>query len=62
MSLADLQEAVCLRSDFQSSGAFPQLPRKLRLLITRLLEKERIRRPMNAGQVGSILRDKELLQ
>lgn len=52
---ANLQDAVCNSVDFKNDSQFIALPIQLQLLISRLLEKERVRRPLNGGQVATLL-------
>jgi serine/threonine-protein kinase len=56
ISYADLQDAVCLSQSFASDPAFRALPPSVGILLTRLLAKERVRRPQSAAQVAAILR------
>ena len=53
---ADLHEAVCRSTDFLADPQFQALSRAWQLLIGRLLEKERARRPQDARQAAHILR------
>jgi serine/threonine protein kinase len=53
---SELRDAVCDSAEFQTDAAFLALPPKWRMLVARLLEKERARRPQDAGQVATILR------
>lgn len=52
---AELRQAVCETEGHLTKPAFLGLPAQWRTLVTRLLEKERARRPSDAGQVGTIL-------
>lgn len=54
--LSELRDAVCGSVEFQKDAVFLALPQKWRMLMTRLLEKERARRPQDAAQVAAILR------
>lgn len=54
--IQDLQDAVCGSKDYLKDPIFLALPPQWRLLTSRLLEKERVRRPQDAGQVAVILR------
>ena len=56
MSMQALQDAVCGSSECLRDPSYLGLPRKWRLLIAKLLEKEPARRPQDASQVASILR------
>lgn len=51
-----LSEAVCTSESFINEAAFQALPQNLQLIVRRLLEKERARRPASAAIVASILR------
>ena len=59
MSYAELKEAVCGSKDFMGEVQFKSLPKKPRLLLSRLLEKERVKRPQSTLQVATILRNIE---
>jgi serine/threonine protein kinase len=61
MSLADLQDAVCAHADYARDTTFLALPNRLRLLVNRLMEKDRIRRPNDPARVAAALRDKEIM-
>ena len=50
-----LQDAVCISNNYQQSEAYIALPKTWKLLINRLLAKDIINRPHNAGQVADIL-------
>lgn len=56
-TMDQLSEAVCLSDSFIQKEAFTELPEKLRLLVSRLLSKERGKRPPNAELVGRLLRE-----
>jgi len=56
MSYGDLREAVCHSSDFTLQEGFKNLDTSPRLLLGRLLEKERAKRPQSAAQVATMLR------
>ena len=56
MSYQELSEAVCNSDDHLNVTQFAALPDKWRLIIEKLLEKERSKRPYSALQVASILR------
>lgn len=56
-TLEQLSDAVCNSESFVNNVAFKELPPKLNLLVRRLLEKERARRPAGAKLVGQILRN-----
>ncbi len=56
MSYQSLREIVCEGNDHLELDEFKALPDKWRLLIGRLLEKQRANRPHSAEQVAMILR------
>lgn len=56
MSRVELRDAVCGSDDFLRDPTFTGLPREWRLLIGRLLAKQRARRSHRATQAASILR------
>lgn len=51
----ELDEAICTSEDFKSDPAYLGLDPTLKLVLQRLLEKERGRRPASAAMVGNIL-------
>jgi len=51
-----LQKAVCESTDFLSSPGYSALPDGWQSIISRLLEKERSRRPQSAEQVSRLIR------
>jgi eukaryotic-like serine/threonine-protein kinase len=53
---AQLRQAVCESNAHLARGSFLALDPKWRTLLTRLLEKDRSKRPSNASQVATILR------
>jgi serine/threonine protein kinase len=53
---AQLRNAVCETNVHLSKPAFMALDGRWKTLLTRLLEKERAKRPCDAAQVGAILR------
>jgi serine/threonine protein kinase len=55
MTMKALEDAVCSSSDYKNNSIFKSLDSKIQLLINRLLEKERINRPISAEQVKKIL-------
>jgi serine/threonine protein kinase len=55
-TLAQLRLAVCESEVHLTKPAFVALPEQWRILCKRLLEKERAKRPSDAGQVATILR------
>jgi serine/threonine protein kinase len=55
MTRQQLSDAVCSSTAFCSNFRFAALPTQWRLIIGRLLEKERLRRPASAVQVRNIL-------
>lgn len=56
-TLDELSDAVCTSESHVEDAAFKVLPPRLQLIVRRLLEKERAKRPMNAGIVAKILRE-----
>lgn len=56
MTLAQLRDAVCTRTEHLKRPKFLALDSKLRLLLTKLLQKDRLNRPSGAEQVALILR------
>lgn len=54
--LPELQEAVCRATGFLNDPAYEALPKSWQLIVGRLLEKERARRPQDAAQVALMLR------
>lgn len=55
ISLPDFQERVCRSSDFASTDEYRALHPKWQLLVQRLLEKQRVRRPRDAKVVMDML-------
>jgi eukaryotic-like serine/threonine-protein kinase len=55
-TINELSEAVCHSESFIDESTFQALPSNLRLIIRRLLEKERARRPASASVVATLLR------
>ncbi len=55
MSYEDLKIAVCSATVYLKHENFIKLPRKWRLLLSRLLEKERARRPTHSILIIKIL-------
>ncbi len=55
-SYSILMDAVCNSDEYKSDSVFQSLPKQWQLLINKLLEKERAKRPLNAGQVAAIIR------
>jgi eukaryotic-like serine/threonine-protein kinase len=53
---AQLRQAVCESTVHLSKPSFQALDEKWRILLSRLLEKERAKRPADARQVGTIIR------
>lgn len=51
-----LRNAVCESDTYLSKKEFKRLPKKWKLLISRLLKRDRSNRPHDAAQVASILR------
>lgn len=56
MTIGDLKNAVCASNVHLNKAAFKGLDPKWQLLISRMLEKERAKRPANAEQVAMLLR------
>ncbi|RZM19830.1 MAG: serine/threonine protein kinase [Pedobacter sp.] len=56
MTIADLNHQVCNSKECLNNPTFLALPKNWQLLITRLLEKERAKRPQNAEIVAVLLR------
>ena len=56
MTIAQLRDAVCTGTKHLLTPEFGALDKNVRLLITKLLEKERSRRPSDAAQVATMLR------
>lgn len=55
-TVGQLRDAVCDRNDHLKRPAFVALDASLKVLIGKLLEKQRAKRPADAAQVASILR------
>jgi serine/threonine protein kinase len=55
MARQQLSDAVCTSDDYLKVAEFDALPRPWKLLVGRLLEKERAKRPPSAAQVAEIL-------
>lgn len=55
-TIAQLRQAVCESEVHLAKPAFVALPQPWKILVGRLLEKERSKRPADAGQVATILR------
>ncbi len=56
MTEQELQDAICLSNDCLSDTKFRELPHQWKLILERLLKKERSERPNTADQVATILR------
>ncbi len=57
MTADDLESAVCDDSpSYLDAPGFKRLPEKLQLILKKLLAKERVDRPANAGQAAKIIR------
>lgn len=52
----DLMKAVCAKTDCTSATDYLGLPDQWKLIMGRMLEKDRVRRPQNAALVASVLR------
>ena len=55
-TVGQLRDAVCERDDYLKRPVFGALERRLQVLIGKLLEKQRGKRPADAAHVASILR------
>ena len=55
-TVSQLRDAVCDRDDHLSRSGFVALTQRLQLLIAKLLEKRRAKRPAEPSQVAAILR------
>lgn len=55
MNYDELLEATCNSNDYLDFSSFKGLPDRVRLIASKLLEKEKVRRPHTAGQVKTIL-------
>jgi eukaryotic-like serine/threonine-protein kinase len=56
MTIGELRDAVCQGSAHLRTPAFLALNERMRLLLSKLLEKDRARRPADAAQVAVLLR------
>jgi serine/threonine-protein kinase len=56
-TFSELFDAICNCKSYLEDKTFKLLPQRLQLLVGRLLEKERAKRPNNAVIVGKILRE-----
>lgn len=56
MTLNEFEDFVCSSDHHLTEAGFLELPQEFRILIARLLEKERANRPHDASQVAGILR------
>lgn len=56
-TIGELSDAVCSSASFVDDAAFKALDPRLRLIVRRLLEKERAKRPTGAAIVAKILRE-----
>lgn len=57
MTMDELSEAVCASESYVDDGAFRALAPRLQLIVRRLLEKERAKRPASATIVAKVLRE-----
>lgn len=55
-NLEELGQQVCSSNDYLEDKTFTALPAPLRVLITKLLDKDKANRPRDARQVASMLR------
>ena len=56
MTRAQLQNAVCEATDYENANEFQKLSKGWKILLRRLLAKDRAKRPHNAAQAASIIR------
>lgn len=56
-TMDELSDAVCASESYLNDDAFKALNPKLQLIVRRLLEKERARRPASAAIVARVLRE-----
>jgi serine/threonine protein kinase len=56
-TMDEFSEAVCTSENYIEDAAFKALTPRLQLIVRRLLEKERAKRPMSAGIVANVIRD-----
>jgi eukaryotic-like serine/threonine-protein kinase len=56
-TMNELSEAVCTSESYVNDAAFKALPQRLQLIVRRLLEKERAKRPTSAAIVAKVLRE-----
>lgn len=56
MTIGQLRDAVCQGTKHLKSPQFLAVPERTRLIVAKLLEKDRARRPTDAGQVAVLLR------
>jgi len=56
-TMDELSEAVCTSESYVEDAAFKALTPRLQLIVRRLLEKERAKRPTSAAIVAKVLRD-----
>lgn len=54
-TMDELQEAICVSESYLADPDFGALPDVLRLILSRLLQKERAKRPSNAAMVATLL-------
>jgi serine/threonine-protein kinase len=55
MTLSQLRDTICKSDDYLNAPEFTSLPAEWRTVVTRLLEKDRVKRPHTASQVVTIL-------
>lgn len=58
-TMDELSEAVCSSESYTANVVFKALPPRLQLIVRRLLEKERAKRPSSAAIVAKVLRELE---
>ncbi len=56
-TMDELSDAVCTSESYVNDAAFKALDPKLQLIVRRLLEKERAKRPASAAIVAKVLRE-----
>lgn len=56
MTISKLHDAVCTSHSHLEAAEYKSLPKAWQVLLGRLLEKERAKRPQNADQVATLLR------
>ena len=54
-TIDELQEAICVSESYLTDPGFTSLPEMLQIILSRLLQKERAKRPSNAATVATLL-------